>query len=133
MKLQLNTQALCLCLLLCGGLLLTSAGISSADVTIGWDPNTEADLQGYGVYVSKGSPGPPFDHLGDVFRDELPDPDNPSVTLTEIDADGTYYFAATAFDNQGNESKYSKQLCVQKAGSTFSLCESNGGGGGGGG
>lgn len=115
-----------------GGLLLASAGISLADVTLGWGPNFEDDLEGYGVYVSRGSPGPPFEHLGDVFWDELPDPDNPSVTLTEIDDDGIYYFAATAFDNQGDESKYSKQLCVQKAGSTTSLCESDGGGGGGG-
>jgi hypothetical protein len=124
---------LCLCIFALGGLFLSVASISSADVTLGWDPNSENDIQGYGVYVSRGSPGPPFEHLGDVFIDELSDPGNPSVTLTEIDWDGTYYFAATAFDSQGNESNYSKQLCVQKAGGTTSLCESDSSGGGGGG
>ena len=129
---QLNSLGRCLCIFALAGLVLSFVGISLADVTLGWDPNSEDDLDGYGVYVSRESPGPPFEHLGDVFVDELADPDDPSVTLTGIDADGTYYFAATAFDNQGNESSYSKQLCVQKAGSTISLCESDSGGGGGG-
>ena len=128
----LNSLSRCLGILTFAGLFLSFVGISSADVTLGWDPNAENDLDGYGVYVSRGSPGPPFEHIGDVFIDELTDPDNPSVTLAGIDDDGTYYFAATAFDDEGNESNYSKQLCVQKAGAEISLCESDSGGGGGG-
>jgi hypothetical protein len=49
---------LCLCILIFGGVFLTFAGISSADVTLAWDSNSESDLQGYGVYVSNGSPLP---------------------------------------------------------------------------
>jgi len=141
MKLQLNTRALCLCLLLCGGLLFAPSHLVYAvtNLTIAWDPNTEADLDGYGVYVSRGSSGPPYEHVNDVFLEELADPDNPQITLTAFD-DGTYYFAATAFDTQGNESAFSKQLCVELSGRTIRECISSnsaagaldaGGGGGG--
>jgi hypothetical protein len=140
MKFQPNIITLCLCTLVLGGLLFASADRSLADVTIGWDPNSEADLAGYGIYVSQDSPGPPFDHLGDVFIDELSDPDNPSVTLTEIDDDGIYYIAATAFDDQGDESDFSKQLCIEVSAGFISNCifaisaaDSAAGGGGGGG
>ncbi len=123
MKLQSNTWAICLCLILCGGLFFASSPVVYAvtNFTIGWDPNTEEDLDGYGIYVSRSSPGPPYEHFGDVFLDELSDPDNPEFTLTEFE-DGTYYFAATAFDIQGDESDYSKRLCVQVSGTYISEC-----------
>ena len=59
------------------------------DITIAWDPNTAEDLDGYGIYISRGTPGPPFEHYGNVFLDELSDPEIPQITLTGID-DGTY-------------------------------------------
>ena len=31
------------------------------DVVIAWDPNSEADIAGYKIYGSEGSPGPPYD------------------------------------------------------------------------
>ena len=110
---------------------LTTAGMSFAAVTIAWDPNSEKDLDGYEIYVSKGTPGPPYDHLEDVFLDELNDPDNPSVKLAEIEADGKYFLVTTAFDTQGDESEFSKGLCVKMSGSTAAICDPNGGGGGG--
>jgi hypothetical protein len=146
MKINSNTWALCLGLLLVGSLLFASSSVAYAatNFKIGWDPNNEEDIDGYGVYVRGGSPGPPYEHFGDVFLDELSDPDKPQVTLTEVE-DGTYYIAATAFDNEGNESSYSDSLCVKVAGSSVSECVSfksagnvledvgSGGGGGGGG
>jgi len=137
MKIHLNIWALCLRVLLCAGLFFISCPVvyAVANFTIGWDPNTEEDLDGYGIYVSKGTPGPPYEHFGDVFLDELSDLDNPQVTLTEFD-DGTYYIAATAFDNQGNESEFSKKIEVEVSGSKvthIAPSEVGGGGGGGGG
>ena len=64
------------------------------------------------------------------------------VTITELEDDSKYYFAVTAFDVEGNESGYSKELCVQVAGLYVTECRSaddgdssitdSGGGGGGG-
>ena len=136
MKLQSNILTLCLRMLFFAGLILISASVvyGVTDVTIGWDPNSEEDLDGYGVYINKGSAGPPYDHVGDVFVDELSNPDKPRITLTDLQ-DGTYYIAATAFDNQGNESQLSKELAVRLSGSEvypLDAVDSGGGGGGGG-
>ena len=144
MKINSNIWALCLGLLLCGSLLFAASPVvyAATNFNIGWDPNSEEDLDGYGIYVSRVSPGPPYEHFGDVFLDELSDPDNPQSRLIEIE-DGTYYIAATAFDNEGNESSYSDSLCVKVSGNSVSECISfksaanavdvgSGGGGGGG-
>jgi len=85
----------------------------SADVTLGWDPNTEPDLEGYGFYFKKDAPGPPYDLYGYVTLQELSDPDNPTFTLTGLQTGSRYYFAATAYDTAGNESGYSDPICAQ--------------------
>lgn len=106
------------CLLL--GLLLTAHICSvaqAAEVTLAWDPNTEADLDGYTVYYSKGSPGPPYDYAGDIPLAELPNPQSPMVTLTDLEEQVSYYFAVTAYDINGNESSFSSSLCVYIDGS----------------
>jgi uncharacterized membrane protein len=53
----------CLCVIV---LLFLAAPALSADVTLAWDPNSEADLEGYGVYFKQGASGPPFDLFGYV-------------------------------------------------------------------
>jgi hypothetical protein len=134
MKLHSNTWAVCLCLLLGSGLLFASPPVvyAATNFTIGWDPNSEADLDGYGIHVSEGTPGPPYVHVEDVFLDALSDPDNPQIILTGFE-DGTYYIAATAFDIHGNESEYSEELGVRVSGSDVTPISTIDGGGGGGG
>jgi uncharacterized membrane protein YgcG len=100
----------CLCVLV---LLFLAAPALSADVTLAWDPNSEADLEGYGVYFKLGAPGPPFDLFGYVTLQELNDPDNPAFTLTGLVMGSSYYFAVTAYDTAGNESSYSAPVCAQ--------------------
>jgi hypothetical protein len=97
-------------IILLGMLLSTSA--YAVDVTLAWDPNTEPDLDGYTVYYSVDSAGPPYDYVGDLPLDQLPDPDNPQVTLTELDKFVNYHFAVTAYDTEGNESNFSSSLCI---------------------
>ncbi len=59
MKIKSNTWALYLGLVLCGGLLFASSPVvyAATNFKVGWDPNNEADLDGYGIYVREGSPG----------------------------------------------------------------------------
>ena len=72
-----NTWALCLTLILCLNLFfaLHSVVHAAADVNVGWDPNSEGDLDGYGVYMRQDSPGPPCEHVDDVFADPEPKKD----------------------------------------------------------
>ena len=120
-------------MLTCASVLFASSAAASEpiDITLAWDANKEV-VAGYGVYVRHGEPGPPYEYLGDVYVSELADPNNPMVTLTELGTDAVYYFAVTAFDNEGDESRHSKQLCVEVQGRSIAVCDSGGGGGGGG-
>ena len=85
----------CLCAIV---LLSLAAPALSADVTLAWDPNTEVDLEGYGVYFKQGASGPPYDLVGYVTLEELQDPDNPAFAITDLEKGSNYYFAVTAYD-----------------------------------
>ncbi|RPI65674.1 MAG: fibronectin type III domain-containing protein, partial [Geobacteraceae bacterium] len=100
----------CLCVLV---LLVLATPVLSADVTLAWDPNSEADIEGYGVYFKLGASGPPYDLFGYVTLQELNDPDNPSFAVTGLVMGSSYYFAVTAYDTAGNESAYSTPVCAQ--------------------
>jgi uncharacterized membrane protein YgcG len=116
----------CLCVLF---LLFLAAPALSADVTLAWDPNTEADLEGYGVYFKQGASGPPYDLVGYVTLEELQDPDNPAFPITDLEKGSNYYFAVTAYDAAGNESAYSTPVCAQ-IGDQIVPCASSDGSGG---
>jgi len=133
-------------------LLFLAAPALSADVTLAWDPNGEADLEGYGVYFKLGASGPPYDLFGYVTLQELNDPDNPAFAVTGLAKGSSYYFSVTAYDTAGNESGYSTPVCAQigdqilpctsassggssggSAGASSGVASGGSGGGGGGG
>lgn len=94
-------------------LVLLPAHALPADVTLAWDPNTEPDLEGYGVYFKKDAPGPPYDLFGNVALTELTDPDNPTFTLSGLQKGSQYYITLTAYDTAGNESGYADPVCAE--------------------
>jgi uncharacterized membrane protein YgcG len=110
-------------------LLFLAAPALSADVTLAWDPNTEADLEGYGVYFKQGVSGPPYDLVGYVTLEELKDPDNPAFAITDLEKGSNYYFAVTAYDTAGNESAYSTPVCAQIGDQILPCASSDGSGG----
>ena len=120
-------------LLVCISLLFPPAVFTFApsSITLSWDPSKEGDIAGYGIYLRKEVPGPPYELIDDIYLDELVNRDNPSFTVSEIADEGTYYFAVTAFTNAGVESDFSNALCVQVSGSSAAACSSSGGGAGG--
>ena len=109
----------------------SSTASGSAEFILGWDANEEADLDGYEVYFRKGVRSATYKFLAEVYVDELEDPDNPMVTITnlynglladlitpvvrmaELANNSTYHFALTAFDTQGKTSDFSEELCVE--------------------
>lgn len=81
---------------------------SAADVTLAWDPNTEADLAGYRIYKTL---------TPDQYTFVKDDPDNnnkvwegTAVTSTISVEEGQCWFVATAYDISGNESGPSNQV-----------------------
>jgi len=94
-------------------LLVAPSRSFSADLTLAWDSNLEADLEGYGVYFKKGAPGPPYDLFGHVVLSELSDPDNPTFTMTDLEKGSRYFITLTAYDTAGNESGYADPVCAE--------------------
>jgi hypothetical protein len=115
--------------LFCLMLLVFPIRAVAVDLTLAWDPNTEPDLEGYGIYFKQGSPGPPYDLFGYVALSELTDPENPDFTLTDLQTGSRYYISLTAYDTAGNESSYADPVCTE-IGEQIVLCGSASGGGG---
>jgi hypothetical protein len=72
-----------------------------AQVTLEWDPNSEADLAGYKLYygLATGS----YDQVVDVGN-------KTTYTLASLQPNTTYYIAATAYNSSGLESGYSNEV-----------------------
>lgn len=89
-------------------LLTTTLACAGSNVTLAWDPNTEADLAGYRLYQSATSGQYEFgpDHCVATIP-----AGTETVTLEDV-ADGTWYFVMTAYDNFGNESKRSNEVMI---------------------
>ena len=116
----------------------------AATVTLAWNSNSEPDLEGYVVYWNEDYAGPPYDYSDTLPEDDLDDPLHPKVKLTGLKKDSTYHIALTAYDTEGNESDFSREICVQVVNDIIELCSqsvgpvtgsssSSGGSGGGGG
>jgi hypothetical protein len=73
----------------------------AASVDLEWDPNTEPELAGYKIYwgTSNGN----YTSSKDVGNNTL-------CTIAGLNEGQTYYFAATAYDGDGNESGFSNQI-----------------------
>jgi hypothetical protein len=117
----------------------------AADTTLAWDPNSEADLAGYGAYYFRlDDPAAVYNLFGYAALGELNDPSNPTITVTGLDSGVQYQFAVTAYDASGNESSFSIPVCAEVGTVNVAIaCPSSvdgggsgggsGGGGGGGG
>src|SRR6266850_4705517 len=94
--------------------LIWPTGILQADtvVSLAWDANTEPDLAGYRIHYGT-SPGsytlPTITVVGQ----------NNARTITNLQANTTYYFAVTAYDLAGNESPLSNEVAAQPTSTTL--------------
>jgi hypothetical protein len=108
---------------LTSALLLFPVGSYGATVTLAWDANTEPDQAGYNIYYGNYSGN--YQYTVDVGK-------STSCTISGLTVGTTYYFAATAYDTQQNESDYSIELTyvppgvAQKPGGHLDYCRDYG-------
>jgi hypothetical protein len=102
-----------LAILIAGILNLTSALAGTGDVTLTCDPNSEPDLEGYGIYFSRDVDGPPYDLYGYIAIQELSDPSRPIFTITGLERERRYFITLSAYDSRGNESDYALSVCAE--------------------
>jgi hypothetical protein len=90
--------------------LLPSPPVHSAQVTLQWDPNQEEDLAGYRIYY--GTSSGDYSYSLDVGK-------TTTCTIANLQDGTPYYFAATAYDNDLQESEFSSEVVYP--GCTFSI------------
>jgi hypothetical protein len=73
----------------------------AATATLAWDKNDEPEVVGYKIHY--GTTSGNYQYSVDVG-------DHTSCTISALDEGATYYFAATAYDSENNESEYSEVL-----------------------
>lgn len=90
--------------------LFATTAWAATDVTLVWDPNTEADIDGYRLYqsVTSGTYNKDADKVADVKHADVCGETQCQTTITV--EDGTWYWVATAYDTYGNESDYSNEV-----------------------
>jgi hypothetical protein len=93
----------------------------ASQVTLGWDPNSETNLAGYGVYYKRIADGPPYDLYGYVTIEELSDDQAPTFAVAGLEKGVRYWFAVTAYNKLGNESGFSNSVCGE-IGDTVTPC-----------
>lgn len=83
--------------------LLFSSTLFASSLRISWNNNTEWDLAGYKIYY--GSVSGAYGYVLDVGN-------NVCVEITDVQEDTLYFLSVTAYDNAGNESDFSREVCV---------------------
>ena len=99
-------------------LLSSMVNAHAASVNLAWDKNPNTSVVGYKIYYKANSAGAPYTGTGleqgvspITFKtSSLSDPNNPQVSLSGFEAGRTYYFVATAYDGNNNESGYSNEV-----------------------
>jgi hypothetical protein len=99
-----------------------STQVHAQEVTLTWDSHSGPGLAGYKIYYKTCNEyprlGPPYTGTGIVEGDspilvplgKLKDPHNPEFTIHGLDKTAIYFFAVTAYDSEGKESNYSKEI-----------------------
>lgn len=78
------------------------------DITLSWDPSPTPEVTGYKVYYKQGDMQPPLDGTGaDQGASPVSVDSALTIQLTGLTDGVPYYFAVTAYDNDGHESTYS--------------------------
>ena len=88
-----------MCILLC--LVLWGAG-TAATVELSWQANTETDLAGYKIYYGSSSSG--------VYSIIIDVGNVTQYQISGLNIGNTYYFAVSAYDENGNESEFSTEV-----------------------
>jgi hypothetical protein len=101
--------------------------VHAAQISLEWDANGEPDLSGYRVYY--GTSSGHYTASVDVGN-------STHCVISNLVQGVTYYFSATAYDSEGNESGFSDEIvyavpaAVPSPGSPSSVGGADGGGGG---
>jgi len=82
-------------------IIFSSVAAYSAQVTLAWDPNAEQNLAGYKLYYGFESGN---------YTYSIDAGNQLSYSISDLEPNRLHYFAATAYDTNGNESDFSEEV-----------------------
>jgi chitodextrinase len=99
---------------------LSSGYAAAADLTALLSPNGSSQFSGYRLYYKTGASGAPYDGIDadqgaspiDIPKSAITDSTNGEFILTGLQDGTVYYFAATIYDQYGNESPFSSEIVM---------------------
>jgi hypothetical protein len=103
--------------MVCCFLLIPTSSCFSSAVTLQWDPEVETDIAGYKLYYQADSAKVPFKGTGAAEGSSPININSAKVstaTVSGLDPNKKYYFAVTAFNPAGTESKYSNVVSISE-------------------
>ncbi len=89
-------------------LLVSAQNVFSAEVTLAWDPNSQEKLAGYRIFCR--NVGQSYDYNDPAWEGGK---DETACTISNLNDNTTYYFVARAYDEAGNESGDSDEVCYE--------------------
>lgn len=123
MKLR-SISLLLICLLF---IIIPSAALSLS-VDASWDEVTEdienapENIMGYFIYYDDQSRGEEtINTAPNAYYNRINTGNSTSIRLNDLEDGITYYFAVTAYDNQGNESEFSEEIVLSSGSSKTSV------------
>src|SRR6185436_19530763 len=97
LKLKQNRSVLCRLFL---GLIFGAQAAIAANVSLSWNASSSSAAAGYNVYYGTTSGN---------YTSKISVNNTTNATIQNLNAGGTYYFVATTFDANGNESDRSNE------------------------
>lgn len=88
--------------------ILFAPAARAQDVSFSWIPNTDTTLAGYNIHY--GTAHGAYTKVTDVGNPAIGDDNKVHGSVLNLTAGTTYYFACTAYDDQGKESEYSQEI-----------------------
>jgi hypothetical protein len=82
-------------------IIFSSVVAHSAQVTLAWDPNAEQSLAGYKLYYGFESGN---------YTCSIDVGNQTSYSISDLESSRMHYFAATAYDVNGDESGFSEEI-----------------------
>jgi hypothetical protein len=84
-------------------LLASLAGAKAANVSLAWNQSPDTNTVGYNIY---------YGTVSGNYTNKVAIGNVSAITISNLTAGTTYYFVATAFDANGNQSVYSNEATI---------------------
>jgi hypothetical protein len=85
------------------------SGAEAAELTLAWNPKQSPDIAGYRIY---------YGTCSGIYTSRIDAGKVSNVKISDLNKGQTYYFAATTYDHNGNESNFLQEAVYDPSSNT---------------